>query len=165
MVTETNSVGCVGPPAIKPVEVKADVIVLNISATQEDACVGNDLHLSVVPSGGTPPYTFTWDGDIQYLSATDVSNPVFNSPDPGAYWVSITVSDINGNHSSHTIQVNVYAHPHTQTKAADTLVCVGTDLPLNAVVSGGSGIYSSYTWSGQTMPLSKDVWYAPNIYR
>ena len=29
-VTETNSLGCVGPPAIKPIEVKVDVIVLDI---------------------------------------------------------------------------------------------------------------------------------------
>jgi gliding motility-associated-like protein len=155
MVTETNSVGCVGPPAIKPVEVKADVIVLNIITTLEDACVGKDLQLSVVPAGGTPSYTFAWNGDIQYLSATDVSNPVFNSPDPGAYWVSIMVSDINGNNSSDTIQVNVYANPQTQIMAADTLVCAGTDLPLNAVVSGGSGIYTTYSWSGQTLPLSE----------
>ncbi len=155
VVTETNSVGCTGPPAIKPVEVKADVIVLNINSTQEDACVGNNLQLAVVPAGGTPSYTFTWDGDVQYLSATNVSNPVFNSPDPGMFWVSVTVSDINGNHSSDTIQVSVYSNPQTHIVAPDSLVCAGTDLPLNAVVSGGSGIYSSYTWSGQTMPLSE----------
>jgi gliding motility-associated-like protein len=153
-VTETNSIGCVGPPAIKPIEVKADVIVLDINTTQGEACVGSGLQLSVIPTGGTPSYTFTWGGDVQHLSAVNISNPVFNSPTPGAYWVSVLVTDINGNHSADTIQVNVYPNPQTQIIAPDTLVCAGSNLPLNATVTGGSGIYDFYTWSGQTAPLS-----------
>ncbi len=35
------------------------------------------------------------------------------------------------------------------------MVCAGTDLQLGATASGGSGIYPSYTWSGQTAPLSE----------
>jgi len=66
--------------------VKADLIALNISTTQEEACVQDDLQLSVNPTGGTPSYTFTWEGDVQYLSAVNISNPVFNSPVSGSYW-------------------------------------------------------------------------------
>jgi gliding motility-associated-like protein len=153
-VVETNSIGCVGPPAIKPVEVKVDLIVLNINTTQEEVCVGNDLQLSVVPTGGTPSYTFDWGGDTQYLNSVNSSNPVFTSPVQGSFMLTIKVSDINGNHSSDTIRVTVFPNPFTQIIASDSLVCSGSDLPLNANVSGGSGVYNSYTWSGQTAPLS-----------
>ncbi len=153
-VIETNSIGCVGPPATKPVEVKADIIVLDINILQGEACVGTDMPLSVTPSGGTPSYTFTWGGDVQYLSAVNISNPVFNAPTPGDYMVSVMVSDINGNHSADTIQVTVFSNPQTQIIAPDSLVCAGSDLPLDAMVNGGSGIYDSYLWSGQTAPLS-----------
>jgi PKD repeat protein len=153
-VIETNSIGCPGPAAIKPVEVRADVIVLDINTTQGVACVGSDLQLSVIPSGGTPSYTFSWSGDVQYLSAVNSSNPVFNSATPGIYRVSVMVSDINGNQSADTIQVTVYSNPQIYIVAPDTLVCAGSNLPLDAVVSGGSGIYDFYSWSGQTSPLS-----------
>jgi gliding motility-associated-like protein len=153
-VTETNSIGCVGPPAIKPVEVRADLIVLDITTTQEDACVGTGLQLSVTPSGGTPSYTFSWGGDAQYLSAVDISNPVFNAPTAGVYWVSVMVTDINGNHSADTIHVTVHSRPIANISAAGNTVCAGNDLPLNVTVTGGSGIYDVYSWGGQTAPLS-----------
>ena len=153
-VIETNSVGCSGPPAIKPIEVKVDVIVLDINTTQGEVCTGTDLQLSVSPSGGTPSYTFVWDGDTQYLSSVNSSNPVFISPVPGNYMITVTVSDINANKASDTIRVSVYPNPQTSIIVGDTVVCAGNDLPLNALVTGGSGIYSSYTWSGQTSPLS-----------
>jgi gliding motility-associated-like protein len=154
-VIETNSIGCSGPPAIKPVEVKIDLIVLDINTTQGEACAGNNLQLSVAPSGGTPSYTIVWSGDTQYLNPVNSSNPVFASPVPGAYMLVVTVSDINGNKASDTIRVTVFPNPTTKIIAGDTMVCSGSDLPLDAMVSGGSGIYNSYTWSGQTAPLSE----------
>ncbi len=157
-VVETNSLGCSGPPAYKPIEVKDEVIILNINATHERACAGTDLQLSVTPSGGTPSYTFIWGGDTQYLSAVNSSNPVFVSPAPGNYMLTIKVNDINANEASDTIWVSVYPNPVVEILTADTMVCSGNDLALNAVVSGGSGNYVSYTWSGETTPLS-----APDI--
>jgi gliding motility-associated-like protein len=154
VVTETNSVGCTGPPAIKPIEVRADVIVLDISTTQAEACVGTGLPLSVTPTGGTPSYTFAWSGDVQYLSSVNTSNPVFTCPNPGQYQVSVTVSDINGHHAGDTIFVTVHPNPQARIILSDTVVCAGNDLLLNTEVNGGSGIYNSFTWSGQTGPLS-----------
>jgi PKD repeat protein len=153
-VTETNSVGCMGPPAIKPIDVKVDVIVLDISTTHGEVCVGTGLQLSVTVTGGTPSYTFAWGGDTQYLNSVNSSNPVFTSTNPGNYMLTVTVSDINANQTSDTIWVSVYPNPLTSIIANDTVVCSGNDLPLNAVVTGGSGIYTSYTWGGQTFPLS-----------
>jgi gliding motility-associated-like protein len=153
-VTETNSIGCLGPPATKPIEVKVDVIALNIIARHQNACSGSNLPLSVSPTGGTPSYTFAWGGDIQYLNSVNTSNPVFNSPVPGSYLLTITVNDINLNHATDTMWVTVYSNPVVTIVSDDSIVCSGNDLPLGATISGGSGIYTHLTWSGETFPLS-----------
>ncbi len=105
-VVETNSIGCVGPPNVKQVTVKDVVILLDINTLNGNACAGEDLHVVVTPTGGTPSYTFTWTGDIQYLSANGISDPYFNSPIPGNYQLIIHVADINGNVSADTISVS-----------------------------------------------------------
>jgi gliding motility-associated-like protein len=171
-VTETNSIGCQGPPANKPVQVKADVILLDISASGGRACLNNDLPIFVSPSGGTPSYSFAWGGATQYLNSTNVSNPVFNSPVAGSFMLTVTVNDINLNHSTDTIWVTVRPDPLTQISVPDTMVCSGSDLQLHGMATGGSGTYSSFTWTGQTMPLSAtDIadpvfnTYLPGTYR
>jgi gliding motility-associated-like protein len=154
-VTETNILGCTGPPSEKQVEVKDNLIVLDISPATGQACMDIPLQLAVMPTGGTPSYTFSWSGDISKLSADDISNPVFLSHTPGIYNLYITVTDINGNHSTDSLQVTVNPNPHVQVIAPDTMVCAGFALQLNAIAGGGSGIYTGYQWSGETMPLSR----------
>lgn len=152
-VTETNSLGCEGPPAVKTIDVKADLIVLDITPKSGNGCINTNLQLSAVPTGGTPSYTFVWGGDVQYLNATNISNPIFNAPSEGNYMITISVNDINLNNASDTIYITVYPNPEVVI-TSDSLTCTGADLPLNANVSGGSGIYPQYLWSGQTTPLS-----------
>jgi gliding motility-associated-like protein len=153
-VTETNSIGCVGPPAHKPIEVKVDVIALNIASKHQNACMGINQQVSVAPTGGTPSYTFLWGGDVQYLNQVNISNPVFNSPVAGDYILTITVNDINLNAATDTIYLTVYPNPLAQVISSDSITCAGSNLPLNTNVTGGSGIYTAYMWSGQTTPLS-----------
>ncbi len=154
-VTETNSVGCQGPPALKQVEVRDEIIVLNINKLKEDACAGDYLQLNVVPAGGTPSYTFKWTGDSIYLSDTDISNPVFLAQQPGTYQVGITVTDINGNQASDTIEVNVFDNPSVHVIAPDTVVCAGNSLQLNAIANGGSGIFPTYSWNDSAGVLAQ----------
>lgn len=169
-VTETNSLGCEGPPANKAIDVKADLISLNIFPASGSGCINTPLKLSVIPSGGTPSYTFQWTGDTQYLSSVSISDPVFTAPLPGNYSLVITVSDINLNQASDTINIIVYQNPAVSI-VTDTVVCAGDNLALNATFSGGSGIYPSMWWSGHNSPLSEtDVsnpvfnTYIPGIY-
>jgi len=153
-LTETNSLGCEGPPSIKEVEVKDNLISLNINTTHGRACLGEALQLTVMPSGGTPSYTFAWGGDTQYLSAVSISNPVFTGQSPGVYLLSVTVHDVNGNSAADTIQVTVNPNPSAQIIVTDTVVCAGNTLQLNTTVTGGSGTYTGYEWTGETLPLS-----------
>ncbi len=153
-VVETNSIGCPGPLTDKQIVVLDRVIMLDINTINGDVCTRADLPLSVLPSGGTPSYTFTWGGDIQYLSAAGISNPIFSSSVPGTYRLTVSVSDINGNHSEDTIQVTVHPNPRVRIANTDSVVCIGNDLQLITNISGGSGVYSRYTWSGETSLLS-----------
>src|SRR4030043_820954 len=73
---ETNSIGCPGPVEIKPVVVKDNVILIDLNITQGETCVDEDLQITANPVGGTPSYAITWTGDVQFLSATDIANPV-----------------------------------------------------------------------------------------
>jgi gliding motility-associated-like protein len=153
-VVETNSIGCVGPPNVKQVTVKDVVILLDINTLDGNACAGEELRIVVNPSGGTPSYTFTWTGDIQYLSANGISDPYFNSSIPGNYQLIIHVADINGNVSADTVHVTVHANPDARISVPDSVVCAGYNLPLNTSVSGGSGIFTRYLWTGATSSLS-----------
>ncbi len=153
-VVETNSIGCVGPPNVKQVTVKDVVILLDMNTRDGNACAGDDLQIIVTPSGGTPSYTFTWTGDIQYLSANGISDPYFNSAIPGQYLLIISVADINGNISADTVHVTVHPNPVAEIAVPDSVVCAGYSLPLNTTVSGGSGIYTRYLWTGATSSLS-----------
>jgi gliding motility-associated-like protein len=152
-VIETNSLGCQGPPSNKPIEVKADLIVLNIHPLSGNGCTNTPLELSVTPTGGTPSYTFEWTGDIQYLSSVNISDPVFTAPLAGNYSLIIKVTDINLNETSDTINITVFPNP-SATIISDSIVCAGYNLLMNAGITGGSGVYDIISWTGQTSPLS-----------
>lgn len=153
-VFETNSIGCPGPVSYKLIQVREDIMFINLNIINSNVCVGEDVQISAVPSGGTPSYSFEWSGATQFLSATDISNPVFSSGVPGNYKLYLDVMDINLNRISDSITFVVHPNPMVMMDISDTVVCAGNDLPLNALVTGGSGVYTSFEWSGQTMPLS-----------
>ncbi|MBN1416329.1 MAG: PKD domain-containing protein [Bacteroidales bacterium] len=153
-VQEINSIGCPGPVETKTILVKENVIVIDMNVTQAENCVNEDLQIAAIPAGGTPSYAISWFGAVQYLSATDIANPVFNADMPGVYKLYVNVTDINANQANDSITVVVHPNPYARIVSADTVVCAGEDHHLSVMVAGGSGIYSSYQWSGQTQPLN-----------
>ncbi len=153
-VFETNSIGCPGPETYKTILVREDLLFINLNIIEGHVCAGEDLQISAVPSGGTPSYSFEWTGDTYLLSGTDISNPVFNSAFPGTYHLYITVLDINLNRITDSLDVVVHPNPFAQISVSDTVVCAGYTLPISTIVGAGSGVYTSYQWSGQTAPLS-----------
>ena len=83
--------------------------------------------------------------------------PYFNSPVPGNYQLIIHVSDINGNVSADTVNVTVHPNPVAQISIPDSVVCAGYDLPLNTTITGGSGIYTRYLWTGATSAFQQPI--------
>ncbi|MBN2273351.1 MAG: PKD domain-containing protein [Bacteroidales bacterium] len=160
-VQETNSIGCPGPVETKLILVKENVILIDLNITQGETCVGENLQIAATPSGGTPSYAITWFGAVQYLSATDIANPVFNANLPGVYRLYVNVTDINANQANDSITVTVHPNPYAQITTSDTIVCAGDDHQLGVMIAGGSGNYPSYQWTGQTQPLSSTTTTSP----
>lgn len=153
-VTETNSIGCPGPESYKPVQVRDDLMYINLNITNEDVCKDENIQISAVPAGGTPSYSFEWTGATQYLSADNISNPVFNSDIQGLFKLYLKVMDINLNTITDSVILIVHPNPFAKIDIDDTVVCAGNDLLINTIVAGGSGVYNTYSWTGETLPLS-----------
>jgi gliding motility-associated-like protein len=153
-VTETNSIGCPGPLSTKQINVREDLLYVNLNVLEGQICEDEHFQITATPSGGTPSYTFQWSGDTQYLSATGVSNPVFTSSIPGIYRLRVDVTDINFTTACDSLTLVVNPNPVASITNTDTIVCAGESMQLNTSISGGSGNYDIYQWTGQTDPLS-----------
>ncbi len=108
-------------------------------ATIGISCAGNNdgQAIASVPSGGTPPYTYTWSGG-------QPNNPVASGLSPGT--ISVTITDANG--CTATASGSVSGVPSLTVNIITTIdSCYrsgkGTAL---ANVSGGTPPYS-YSWS------------------
>ncbi|MFO7923214.1 MAG: PKD-like domain-containing protein, partial [Bacteroidales bacterium] len=152
--TVTDDKGCSGLDNVT-VTVTSGI---DIELDDEEVCADSDLQLIANASGGSSVYiSHEWTGDgAVYLSDSLIRNPVFNSPDPGDYSLTYTVTDDNGTWAMETITVTVFERPVTAVSGDGQfpLVCGGSELQLNGNPSGGSGDYPTHQWTGQTMPLS-----------
>jgi gliding motility-associated-like protein len=153
-VTEINNIGCPGPVSTKQINVREDLLYINLNIIEGSVCAFESQQIVAMPSGGTPSYTFNWTGDTEYLSATNISNPVFMSGDPGIYKLYINITDINLNSASDSLTIIVNPNPYASIDISDTILCAGESLQLNTIISGGSGNYQTYEWTGATSPLS-----------
>ncbi len=136
-VTVTDATGCtktiqtlVGAPGS-----------MNTIMTANDATCINSLdgEAWVVPSGGTQPYSFLWNNPGN--STTDTITGI----NPGLYIV--TVTDVNGCTVADSVLVQAQAPLILDSLVVTPVTCFqGADGSLQAIVHGGSGIYS-YLWS------------------
>jgi mono/diheme cytochrome c family protein len=101
-VTAINGDGCTGSisfvltdPAISCTGVN---ITVNASATVNDPCTTNNGTVSVLASGGTPPYTYNLNGGVYQSSA------IFNALATGSY--AVTAKDANGCTGSASVVVS-----------------------------------------------------------
>ncbi|WP_152541826.1 T9SS type B sorting domain-containing protein [Saccharicrinis fermentans] len=105
-------------------------------------CEGGTIQLSGGPNG----ISYAWTGPNSFSSADQ--NPVINNitlADAGTY--TLTVTDGNSCEASVTTDVDVNANP-TIIASSNTPVCEGSNISLTSAASGGSGSYSSYSWTG-----------------
>jgi len=106
--------------------------------TDVELCTGEEkkipLHLS---AGNGAPYNY-------YSNFTQITDDTLLVSTPGQY--TLFGTDVLGC-SSDTIQINItQLPPLSLVKLSDTTVCMGSDITLKALVSGGKQPYV-YTWS------------------
>ena len=104
-------------------------------------CPGDNVTLTAIPSGGVPPYIYSWDTGptTQSISVSPLTNQT--------YTISVTDNCLNETATgSGTVTVPVYA-PMVITESPDiTEICPYISAQLSAVVAGGAGGYN-YSWS------------------
>lgn len=149
-VTVTDNKGCTSASgATLAVTVNA-LPTITATATPNPICAGNTLTLNATPAGGGGTYpTFSWSGPSGF-STTGQTATITGISGTAAGIYSVTVTDINGCTSANgvTTTVTVNALPSITATATPAAICAGNTLSLNATPSGGSTVYSSYSWSG-----------------
>jgi gliding motility-associated-like protein len=118
---------------------------ISIDNTNHISCFGdNNGSISITASGGTPPYSYLWNGPDSYSSSDeDISNLA-----PGAYYLTLTDNNSCSIDSFGPVNVNEPPALLVVTDNITNLSCWGTDDgAISVTVTGGTPPYS-YSWTG-----------------
>lgn len=110
-------------------------LMLSASSTNSSGCGGSTGSATVSVSGGTPGYTYSWQGGSTSASISNLA--------AGAY--SVTVTDANSCHAITTAAVNDAGAPAVTYTTPYSPVCAGTN---TIALSGGSPAGGTYSGSG-----------------
>jgi len=126
------------------------------AGTDQYILYGTSTTLEVLVSGGSGSYTYQWTPVPMVLSPNTAITQTQNINAITQFIVS--VEDVNTTCSkSDTVYVYISGGPLTvNAEAQPTTICVGGQLSLNALVSGGSGSYD-FTWSSQPVGFTSQV--------
>ncbi|MCE3278393.1 MAG: Immunoglobulin-like repeat containing protein domain [Bacteroidetes bacterium] len=145
----TDNQGCSGS-ATTTVLVNSNPSV-TISPSPAIVCAGTNLVMNGNPSGGSGTYSshvWTGTGAGSLIAGSSTDSPTFNNSTGGSYSLIYTVTDNNGCIDSASANLTVNANPTASISPSPAQTCEGADLILNSNPTGGSGIYSSHTWTG-----------------
>ncbi|GAB4047797.1 hypothetical protein [Spirosoma litoris] len=141
-VTGTGSYNCT---ATASTTLTVTPVTLTTAATASSICMGGSSTLSVTPSGGVAPYTYSWSAPAGVtLSATNTSSVTATGTTSGVKTFTVTVTGTNTTPVSSTVAFTVNALPIASI-SGNLTICAGQSTVLTA--SGGT----SYLWStGET---------------
>ncbi len=111
-------VGSVGNPAHRPLSVLVGVVdspgaappltISSLTVSPDPATQGSPFTVSVSVSGGTPPYSYSWNNIPGSCTPPgNVSSWQCSLGSTGQYSVSVTVTDAVGNHTSNSQSFSV----------------------------------------------------------
>ena len=66
---------------------------VDFSANKTQASTGESIQFTNLSTGGTLPYTYSWDFDNDGFEDSALENPIFSYSEPGIYSVSLSVTD------------------------------------------------------------------------
>ena len=134
---------------------------LTSSINQSDTafCQGGSVTMTVIPDGGTAPFTYVWwpdDGLDAAEVATVTSAPTF----PDTYSYTVQVTDANGCTSLSYINIDVWETPDAATtETSPNMVCTGTPNGSITITSplGNQYLYSINGTDYQSEPLFENL--------
>ena len=123
--------------------------VVTATVTPNPICAGATLTLNATPTGGSGTYTtYAWAGPNTFAATTQSATIAgITSLAAGTYTISVTDNN-NCTGTVVTSAVTVNALPSVSATLTPNPICANNTLSLNATPAGGSGTYSSYSWSG-----------------
>jgi len=146
-VTITDANGCTKTAFTEVYE--PDAMILAVSPEDVTCYEGNDGSATVVATGGTTPYFYSWDPNTGYQNTSTAEGL-----SPGSY--SVTVTDANA--CTNTISVSVdQPSPVIVQASADVIICVGENTAISASASGGNGTFSYFWYDGVGYGQSHNV--------
>ena len=143
-VTVTDVAGCT---ATGTVAVVINTLPFITAMNNGPVCEGSNITLSSTPSGGSGIYSgFLWTGPDSYVAS--VEDPVpFSTTAASAGIYQVKVTDSKGCTATATTTVAINSKP-ILTATSNSPVCTGANLSLQSTPSGGSGVYSTFSWTG-----------------
>lgn len=137
IVTDQN--GCFNSDSITIyVDPEINIVKTVINATCNGICDGQT---TVIPNGGTAPYTYSWTGGSTNASCTNLC--------PNSY--TVTVTDAFGcSLTADTIVTVTLNSPLSVIANGSASICIGASVPLTALGAGGNGSSITYTWTPAT---------------
>ena len=125
---------------------------VSISASHNPADVGQSVAFSSSISGGTSPYTYSWNvysGDStsdSTLTTSSSSSFSYTFGSSGSYLVTLSIKDAAGESASTSMTETVDPALSISISASHNPSDIGQSITYDTSVSGGSGIYSSYSY-------------------
>ncbi len=113
-------------------------------------CENHAVTLAATVTGGTGPFTYSWEKDGTALPLITTPNIVVSNAslaDAGVYEVFVTDANACSNVVSASTSLVVNENPVIDAVSNNGPLCAGENLSLSVSASGGSGIYT-YAWSG-----------------
>ncbi len=142
-VTVTDANGCISTNAV--IVHQPDSLQITVQNYFE-VCNGQELTIPTSTTGGTAPYTYSWNG--QDLGATLTTNPT-ESID-----YNIVVTDANGCTDNATTHVEVSPPLRMELYVNRDSICPGDEVVISAAFfDGGGGPYYIYMDDGQVITL------------
>ncbi len=151
-VYETTTNGCVGIPVYHSISVILDSIAVDLGDFEQGACTAEDFEIQPWLFGGTPPYTYNWTGDVEYLSSTNTLFTSFSPPGTGIFNLYLEVVDVNLKRAQDSIQIQVFESPTTSITNTDTIACVDEVFLFNTSSVGMEPF--SHIWTGPVHNLN-----------
>jgi uncharacterized repeat protein (TIGR01451 family) len=148
-ITATNSQGCTQTTITTLFPLQALIAVANV---QTQACVGSPGTASILASGGTPPYSYSW--NTTPIQTTALATNLL----PGYY--TSTVTDANGCTASSSLQLT--QNSLVSSAITDT-ICAGDTTSLIATANGSlivgpSTLPVGYCSQSAGTAADEDIW-------